>query len=81
MENYLKKEYLKNWYLENKEKHLETVKEKIMCEVCNKMVIKCHFNRHVRTNIHKKNMNKPTLSSTILDKYNKVMKLSKDMLN
>jgi hypothetical protein len=81
MEKNCQKDYLKNWYQKNKSKHLETMKEKRLCEVCSKMVIKCHFNRHVLTNIHKKKMNTPTLSASILDKYNKIMKLSQNMLN
>ncbi len=76
-----KKDYLKNWYRENKTKHLEIMKEKKLCKFCNKMVVKCHFNRHEQTKKHQKNTNQPTLSSTILDKYNNIMKLSQNMLH
>lgn len=52
------KEYKAQHYQKNKEKLAEKAKEKILCEVCNKMVTKCKFVRHSKTNEHVKNLEK-----------------------
>ena len=49
------KEYMKNYYLKNKTKHLEYMAEKIKCD-CGKSVGRCYLAKHKRTEIHCKKM-------------------------
>lgn len=51
----ISKEYKKKYYEENKEKILSKMYEKKHCDVCDKMVPKCNFNRHCRSKKHIKN--------------------------
>ncbi len=53
-----KKEYNKNWYEQNKEKHLSNSKEKIKCDICNCMVTKGQISTHNKTKKHLTNTEK-----------------------
>jgi hypothetical protein len=47
--------YFSKWYQENKEKHLNKMKEKMQCE-CGCIVTRSHLARHKKSNIHNKNI-------------------------
>lgn len=60
-----KKELNKQYYEKNKDKHLNTVKQyyndkikndKVNCNCCNKSYLKCKFDLHLNSNIHKKKL-------------------------
>jgi hypothetical protein len=42
--------YNKTYYQKNKEKWLEHIR----CDICDKMVCKASYNKHIQSNIHKK---------------------------
>ena len=44
--------YMKDYYDKNKEMMKETVKTKVLCEICNCYVTKCKLQRHLDTNKH-----------------------------
>jgi NAD dependent epimerase/dehydratase family enzyme len=45
------KEYNKNYYANNKDKLLNTLKQKVICDCCGKSVAKYHFSRHKKTKL------------------------------
>lgn len=47
--NLLTMEYNKNYYNKNKQKILDQMKLKVICDCCNKSVNKSHLNRHKTT--------------------------------
>ena len=48
---------------ENKEKHLQYMKQQLHCDVCDKLMTRSHYNRHTKTRIHKLLMNqKPVIT-------------------
>ena len=42
-------EYNKSYYQTNKQRILEQMKHTVVCECCNKEVVKSHLNRHQKT--------------------------------
>jgi hypothetical protein len=46
------KEYNKNYYEKNKEKHLKNLKQKIYCECCDKHISKVNMQKHNATKGH-----------------------------
>lgn len=42
----MEKEYNKNYYAKNKDKILNVMKQKVMCDSCGKSVTKYHMSRH-----------------------------------
>ena len=40
---------------EFRETHLSYMKEKVECEGCGKMILRCNMSRHIKTESHKKN--------------------------
>jgi hypothetical protein len=42
-------EYNKMYYDKNKQRILEKMQEKTVCEICNSSVSKSHMNRHLKT--------------------------------
>ena len=52
--------YNKNYYQKHKKQRKEDYKKnnsiKVMCEVCNKSLLKRNMKRHLETNTHKSNM-------------------------
>jgi hypothetical protein len=46
------KDYYSEWYSKNKDKHLEYLKQKIPCEVCNKLIIRNQLSVHKKTKNH-----------------------------
>jgi hypothetical protein len=46
------KDYYKEWYAKNKDKHLDYISEKILCEVCNKEITRGNMSVHKKTKNH-----------------------------
>ena len=46
------KEYQRKYYIEHREKILKTVKEKKLCEICNKYISKSNMAHHEGTRKH-----------------------------
>ncbi len=69
--NLTKSEYNKEWYKENKDKHLTKLKEKIDCNICGIKIIKSSQYRH---NISKKHINNISI-------YNKIHNLIENSNN
>ncbi len=55
MDTISRKEYSKAWYEKNKEKHLQNMKEKMMCELCNVEIAKSKYSIHKKTQKHQLN--------------------------
>lgn len=51
------KQYCKEWYQKNKDKHLQYCKERVMCE-CGKLITRTNLPRHKLNNSHKKRIDK-----------------------
>jgi hypothetical protein len=49
------KKYMKEYYLNNKEKHLKYMMEKVKCD-CGDDISRCYLSKHKRTKIHKKKL-------------------------
>lgn len=56
MGEFNKKEYMKNWYIQNKDKKLEHYLEKVKCE-CGCMVARNAIYKHKKSNKHKNMLN------------------------
>ena len=50
------KQYHQNYYLENKQRIIEGMSEKIHCPYCDIQITKCKLDRHHRTNKHQRNV-------------------------
>ncbi len=48
-----KKEYNKIWYEKNKEKHLEKMREKMICELCNVEITRSKYSVHEKSLKHR----------------------------
>jgi spore coat polysaccharide biosynthesis protein SpsF (cytidylyltransferase family) len=49
------KEYMKEYYLNNKEKHLKYMMEKVKCD-CGDDISRCYLSKHKKTKIHKRKL-------------------------
>jgi hypothetical protein len=47
-------EYFKKWYIKNRDKHLQNMKKKVMCETCSKNISKYYINKHQKSARHLK---------------------------
>eukprot|EP01080_Neovahlkampfia_damariscottae_P009794 gene9794-2119_t len=50
------KQYNQNYYLENKQRIIAAMSEKIHCPYCDAQITKCKFDRHLRTNKLQRNV-------------------------
>jgi len=46
-------EYHKKYYQKNKQKHLDYMKTKVRCDVCEKMIQRCYLPKHKTTGVCK----------------------------
>lgn len=50
-----KTDYMKEYYLKNKEKLKDGSTKKIICECCNKEISYANWNKHIKSRVHLKN--------------------------
>ena len=50
------KQYHQNYYLENKQKIIDGMSEKMHCPYCDIQITKCKLDRHHRSNKHRRNV-------------------------
>lgn len=53
-----RKEYLRQYYADNRDKVLKQMYRKVHCAACNKYISFCNLNKHYRTLKHIKNLKK-----------------------
>ncbi len=70
MEKEDRKEYMKKYYNENKDRIFLYQRKNLYCLCCNKNITKWNINKHVKTNVHK------TKEIELLKQFNKEAKIA-----